>query len=57
MLADAAAGCASLFREDELEDDCDKLHRDQYWILDVLNNEEAHMNDDFACDEGDMLDT
>ena len=27
------------------------------WILDVLNNEEAHMNDYLACDECDMLDT
>ena len=27
------------------------------WILDVFNNEEVHMNDDFASDEGDVLDT
>ena len=27
------------------------------WALDVFNNEEAHMNEDFASDECDMLDT
>ena len=27
------------------------------WIHDVLDNEEVDTNDDFACDEGDMLDT
>ena len=26
------------------------------WILDIFNNEEVDMNDDFACDECDMLD-
>ena len=27
------------------------------YILDILNNEEVHMNDDLACDACDMLDT
>ena len=29
LCADVAEGCTSLFHEDELEDDCDELHRDQ----------------------------
>ena len=58
LCADAVEVWTFLFREDELEDDFDEWHRDQ-WLdsLDVFNNEEAHMNDDFASDEGDMLDT
>ena len=27
------------------------------WILDILYNEKVDVNDDLACDEGDMLDT
>ena len=27
------------------------------WILDILHNEKGDMNDDLACDEGEMLDT
>ena len=27
------------------------------WALDVFDNEEVHMNDDFASDEGDVLAT
>ena len=29
LWADVAEGCTFLFREDELEDDCDELHQDQ----------------------------